>query len=347
MALKDKGKEKQRFHRASKEQVEKRSRQSGGLKSWFISDDIKTFVPKEGGKGNIMRILPATWEGAEHWGYDVYVHFGIGSNNSAFLCLDIMKGEPCPICEEKKRATKARDSSEEYLAKLEPTKRVMMYIIDRRNEDDGVLLWSAPWTIDKEICKKAVSKKTGELYILDDIDEGYDVIIDREGQGLKTKYSVEIDRDASPLGEHSELWLEHIEETPIPDALVFSDYESITKEFESGGLYVSKPMDEKSGSATAGKKTDRVKPKIVDDPEPEPNTEPEPELEDEPTWDSIHDMKRKALLELAEDNDISIDEDLDGEEIADTICAELGIKKKTVAKSESGKERLRKLRETK
>ena len=79
----------------TKEQIDKRARQSGGLKDWFIPEEIKTFTPKEGGKGNIIRILPPAWDDADHYGYDIYAHFGVGGENSAYLCLKKMKNEKC------------------------------------------------------------------------------------------------------------------------------------------------------------------------------------------------------------------------------------------------------------
>ena len=132
---KDKGKKRFDYGKRSKEQLEKRARQFGGLKDGFISDDVKVFTPQK--NDNILRILPPTWDGAEHWGYDVWVHYGIGPDNSAYLCLEKMKGEPCALCDERKRAQKAKDSTEDYVNKLEPTKRVLMFILDRKNMDEG------------------------------------------------------------------------------------------------------------------------------------------------------------------------------------------------------------------
>ncbi len=348
----------------TKEQIDKRARQSGGLKDWFVPEEIKMFVPKEGGKGNIIRILPPTWENAEHYGYDVYIHFGIGAENSAFLCPKKMKNKPCPICEELNRAQKEK-MPEEYIASLEVTKRVLMYVIDRKNEEDGPLLWSAAWTIDKDIAKRSRDKRTGEYRELDRVDSGHDVIIDREGTGLKTKYSIEIDREPTPLSDDDRLveeWLDYITENPIPDILVYRDYDYIKEVFEVGGMYDSsknkaKPQEEKK-TFKFGKKRD-----VSEEEEEEIgieagdivfSNEEEEEVdkrtvEEKMTWEEVHSLPRKKLLKMASEAGIDDDdvEEMEDDELADAICEAMEIEKKVTKKAISGKERLANLRKGK
>lgn len=346
--------EKRKFKYISrtKEQIDKRARQSGGLKDWFIPEEIKTFTPKEGGKGNIIRALPPTWDDAEHYGYDAYIHFGVGGENSAYLCLKKMKNERCPICEELARAQKEK-MSEEYIKSLDATKRVLMYIIDRKNEDDGPLLWSAAWTLDKDIAKRSKDKRTGKYRELDNIDKGYDIIIDREGAGLKTKYSVEIDSEPSVLGDNSEEWLDFITNNPIPDILVYFDYDHIKEAFEAGGVSntpIKKDEDKADKKAPKRSKKDDDEDEDVEDEEIVED-EDETEGDDEPTltWEDVHGMPRKKLNKLLADTEIDEEdaEDMEDEELADAICEDLGIKKKAAKKVESGKERLANLRKGK
>jgi hypothetical protein len=359
---KDKGKKRFDYGKRSKEQLEKRARQFGGLKDGFISDDVKVFTPQK--NDNILRILPPTWDGAEHWGYDVWVHYGIGPDNSAYLCLEKMKGEPCALCDERKRAQKAKDSTEDYVNKLEPTKRVLMFILDRKNMDEGVQLWPAAWTVDKDICKKAINKKTGEPYFIDDVDDGYDVIINREGVGRRTKYSIDVDRDTSELGGDAKDYLEYIDDNPIPTLLIYKDYDYLKEAFNMGGLYEydedkkankdkddddEKPAKSKKSRYDDDEKPARKKAKVEDD-EPEEEEEPKKKTkveDDEPeeklTWEDVHDLSLKKLKILALENDMEEDaiEDLSEEELADAICEELEITKK---KEKSAKERLSRLK---
>src|SRR3982751_6331107 len=90
----------------SSEAWEKRAHQSSSdFESW-LRDDYRIFSPAKG--ENHIRILPPSWEDAQHFGFDAYVHYGIGPERGSVLCLFKMKGEPCPICEQRARAERAR-----------------------------------------------------------------------------------------------------------------------------------------------------------------------------------------------------------------------------------------------
>ncbi len=298
-----------KYKKPSKEVLNKRANQSGSSGHWFLRDDVETFSPKDDKKGNQIRLMPPTWDEAEYWGYEVKVHYNVGSDNSAFLCLKEMKKKKCPICEEHDALAKKGKVDEEYLASLKPTRRVLMYVIDRKNEGDGPLVWAAPWTVDKEITIKSIHKKTGDSIPLDSPTEGYDIFFKRDGKGRNTKYTgFDKDDEPSPLSDNKKKmreWLEFIEENPLPSVIKFASYEEIAEAF-SGGMY---------------------------DYDSEKNKETKETNEDEEetlTWNDIHEMKRRKLEKLAsEKTDIDEEdmEDMDDDTLADKICDELGISK--------------------
>jgi len=82
------------------EQVRERAQRSIGGRDSYFNSDIQFFTAREG--DNNVRILPpppdADWG---HYGVGIVVHYGIGPDQGAYLCLDRMKSEPCPICEER------------------------------------------------------------------------------------------------------------------------------------------------------------------------------------------------------------------------------------------------------
>ena len=88
MAFKYRGKER------TVESVTRRSRESSGNFESYVLSDVKMFKPKEG--ENNVRILPPTWEDVDKWGdgweIAAHLHYGIGPDNGAYLCLDKMKG---------------------------------------------------------------------------------------------------------------------------------------------------------------------------------------------------------------------------------------------------------------
>jgi len=246
------GKGRFKYRSRSEDQLKRRQEQ-GSRGAGFLKGDHDRFTPHKG--ENVVRILPPTWDEAEHFGYDAWVHYGIGPDNSSFLCPHKMKGEECPICEERARADAAGD--EEYARQLAPSHRVLYWVIDRDNEKNGPLIWTAPWaSIDKEITAQVKDSRTGEILEIDHPDHGYDIEFLKEGERDRTKYTgIRISRHESELGRNAEEWLELVQENPLPDLLVFSDYDDIAKAFGGGKSNVKKSRDEDDGSRPSRRKT--------------------------------------------------------------------------------------------
>lgn len=216
----------------SYEQTKRQSEQTGGMYDSPIRQDITTFSPRSEGDYT-YRILPPSWEGHDHWGFEVHIHYGIGPDNQSYLCLDKMKGDSCPICEERREAESQGQS--DYASDLGSTKRWATWIIDRDNERDGPLIWLVPWSLDAEVAGLATDRRTKEVIELDNPEEGFDVDFTRRGTGLRTKYqSVRIARSSSPVSDDPDEqaeWQEVIEANPIPDCLHYYDYDYINRVF--------------------------------------------------------------------------------------------------------------------
>jgi hypothetical protein len=329
--------------------TKKRAEQQGGDFDSIFSDVVKVFTPAEA--PNNVRILPPTWPDAEHYGYDIHVHYGIGADNQAYLCLDKMRAEACPICEERARAVKKGD--EDYANDLKPSRRVAVYLIDREKEKEGVLLWSMPWTVDRDISKVAQDKRSGEWYNIDNPDEGYDVFFDRDGKGQRTKYTgFQIDRRPSPLGK--EEWLDFAVEHPIPDVLVFHDYEHILKVF--GGQ--TRGGNERSTDDRTPSRYDRQREQQRHDDRPQQREAPATQRRAPPptdyTWEDLHSMDYDALVEVITKERLDIpkpDDSKDDAELADWVAAELKVdapppprRGAPAEESESPRDRMRRMR---
>lgn len=219
----------------------------------LFKGDVKLFKPNEG--ENIIRIMPATWgfqpftdaeldkmseaelkrlsdeeeKYGNGWDLPIYVHYGVGPDNASYLCRDKMRGERCSICE-----AKAKTRNPDEADALAPTKRGLVWIIDRNAEKDGPILWSMPFSkIRNEIYSRSVDKKHGTPIIVDDVDEGFDIIFNRAGKDDRTNYTgVEVDRDPTPLHDDEKKqgkWLDYIMEHPLQEILNFYDEEHIEK----------------------------------------------------------------------------------------------------------------------
>ena len=213
------------------ESVVRKSKQAGGLYDSYLASDVQMYKSKEGEA--CVRILPPTWEDTEKWGdgweIGVYIHYSVGPDNGTYLCLDKMKGEPCPVCEARRTITDQDEADQ-----LKPGYRTLAWVIDRDNEKAGPMIWSMPITMFKEINARSIDKKTNAPILVDDPEEGYDIVFNRAGTTkTNTKYSaVEVTREPSPLHDDEKLqarWLEYITEHPLPDVLNFYDAEHIEK----------------------------------------------------------------------------------------------------------------------
>jgi hypothetical protein len=307
-----------RYQARNPEAATRRSTAGGGDFDKILRDDIKMFKVNDG--DNTIRIMPPTWDAPEHFGYDIHVHSGIGPDQQTYLCLDKMKGEPCPICDERKQAI--ADNDEEYADELKPVKRVLVALIDRDHEKDGPQVWAMPWGVDRDLCALVVDKKSGEVLPIDDPENGYDVEFTRTGTGIKTKYvGLQISRRESDLG--NDKWLDFMVDNPLPDLLQFYSYDHIAKVF---------------GGASGGGKSSRSSPKDELTEEQERDLakvdtrgrrNPSRDDDDALTWDGIHGMTYKELCAVIDDNKLDIDpeDSKDDEDLADWICEEMKIKK--------------------
>lgn len=326
--------------------LKRRASMRGSAQDSFTNQDVKFFTPRAG--DNRVRIMPPTWPTPEHYGFDLFVHYNIGPDNSSYICLDKISGEVgvCPICIERARAEAAGEK--EYADSLKPNRRVSVYVIDRDRPNEGVLLWNMPWTIDRDICAQAVDKSTGEVYNLDDPDNGYDVLFTREGQNQLTKYvGVQIARKPSPLSDDPDLaekWLQHVTTKPIPDQFIMYEPDHITKVFAGAA---AKTADEDAGTDT------EAPAKPAASPAPRRQLSRSRGKEDtELTREAVLAMSEDDLVSLIESRELAdgLGDDVDTmplPELASAVADALGLeaaKPTAGAASSSLKDRLAKLR---
>ena len=229
------------YHRRSAQAVERRANQSSGAFESYIREDIPIYRVKEG--TNILRVMPPPSRDYDHFGIDIFTHFGIGVNKSTYLCLHNMRDELCPVCEEHAQMLASfggrdlTDPDKDALRPFRAGKRVLMYGVDRKEEEKGPQAWAAPWTIDRELTTLMQDKRTGEVLWIDDPENGFDIDFSRKGTGLTTKYEgISIARRESPLHQDADklnAWLEFVAKNPLRDILVFREYEKIHKALHS------------------------------------------------------------------------------------------------------------------
>lgn len=216
--------------------IKRQANQHGGDFDSLAKDGIKEFKPKEG--KNTVRILPPTWDNADHYGYEAHINYNIGVNNRKYFSLSKMKGEKDPLEEAHKQAM--REGDKKLADALKPTKRLLYLIIDRNAEEEGPQLWMAPWTFDKKLAALSIDEDTGSVIdpAIDDPDGGCDIRFYYEKTGKQfPDYPAEKMRilKPSPLHEDEDKameWLDYVAANPVPSMLNFYDYDHISEAFD-------------------------------------------------------------------------------------------------------------------
>jgi hypothetical protein len=216
-----------KYKKRSVDEVKKRADQTGGNYDSPVLRGFDMWRP-QGGE-NIIRILPPTWDDFEHYGFDVYEHRFIGSDSSNYICLNKMKGKHCPACDEAKALKD--DGEEDDAKKMSFQKRCWVWIVDRSDKSLTPQIWDMSWSQDRDLAAMTTLRGGKVLYI-DHPDDGYDVIVKKKGAGMKTSYTITIDRDSSPISDDDdkqEEILNFIQENPVPTVLQFFSAEHIEK----------------------------------------------------------------------------------------------------------------------
>lgn len=306
------GSDRPAYHARSPEQWKKREERGGDFDRMF-EDGIKSFKVKDG--DNSIRIVEPTWDDPEHFGFDIYVHYSIGPEKQTYLCPSKMNNEPCPICEERTRA--ARSGDEEYAKELEPRKRVLVYLIDRNNEKEGVMIWAMPKSFDTDLISISQDKRTGEILQIDDPFEGYDVDFDKQGSKDRTRYTgISIARRSSELGK--EEWRDFAFDHPLPSILKFYPYDHLAAAFggSAPARGSSRDKEDEEDDRPSGRDRDSGRGRSS-------SKSRDPEY----SFESVHEMTYDEMCDLVEDQKLDIvPEDSDSDEdLADWICEEMNL----------------------
>lgn len=251
-----------KYERRSEDSFQKQAEGGGGSWARVFKDQFKTFKVKEG--DHRIRILPPTFEGAEHYALSMWIHSSVGPDRETFLCLNKMRQEPCPVCEEHRRAQR-EGGDEKYVYSLRPYERRLVWIINRAPgaEADGPILYDMPYAkMDKMICAVAKDQETGEVLWIDDPDNGYDIFFNRKGTTQTgTVYSGHAPaRRASPISrdeEQQQAWLDFITQHPLDSVLNYYSYEHIQSVFSGSAPRKGKTEEESQPARTRSEDPDR------------------------------------------------------------------------------------------
>ena len=294
------------YKERSADDFKKQKEKGSGDFDALFKDGVSMFTAPEG--SHHVRFLPPADEGEDHYALEVYIHYGIGPDNKRYWCPEKMGLGPCPICEERRALAEA---GEESAAKsLRPAKRLIAYVIDRKDEASGPKIWNMPFSVDKELLELCFDEETNEVVFIDHPDEGHDVRFKRVGKGMQdTKYiAFKIDQEGTPihaLPKRMDDWLGFIMDNPLSSTLKMYSYdylagvigtgaapaEHVEEEEQYGETETYYEGEETYGAETETYESEQGTPEEGYDEnyggeygeEPGPEVEPEPEPARRPT----------------------------------------------------------------
>lgn len=176
------------------------SRESSGKYNDYFTDDLplpKWFCNEGDHALDVIPFLagdkhPNVAEGRPTHNVDLFVHFGIGVTESAYICPARMGKGKCPICEYQAELKKQKNYDEDYVKSFNAKRRVVYNVLvydTPKDEDAGMMIWEASHHLaEKNIMAIARNKRSGGFVKWASPDVGKTIEFTREGKGISTKY---------------------------------------------------------------------------------------------------------------------------------------------------------------
>lgn len=172
------------------------------------------FLKLEVGR-TVIRFLPPPAGQRTHL-FKTWQHF-INIPGSAapvvFACPSRMANEVCPACAEANRLNRTGLSADRDCAKdFWPSRRIFAAVIDRDDPGKGPQIFGFGPMIDDQLNAIRRNEDIGGDYT-DPID-GFDIVIEKTGSGLDTRYKVFAQRNTSRAGSDEQIdeWMDEVPE---------------------------------------------------------------------------------------------------------------------------------------
>jgi hypothetical protein len=290
---------------------------SMGRRDYIFKEKVTNYKPYDG--ENNIRILPPTWEDAMHWGLAIYTHYKIGINQSNYLCLEMMLGKPCPVCIAQRKEPAKSEASNNLKAKLS----MAAYLIDRKNKGNGPSIWLMP---HKQIAEPIVimsDRYTGEYKLIDHPEMGRDILFNKSGKELLTRYTAVQMLDPSPLSSdklEAKQWLDYITAKPLKSLLQYRSFDHIEKALHG----IESPDNDSNDVQANSNLSSSIEEPDVDFDQP---STPEPTSTNQRLKSLIKNMNMEQMLNYVKEENILLDVTMfdSDDELRDALMTELGI----------------------
>ena len=138
-----------------------------------------------------IRVMPPSAENIEEFWFVTGTHFNVGPDERAVPCPELSGiEESCFLCRLVKHLRRGDEDEAAEAEAMGARPRYLLSIVDLEKPQDGVQVWPAPKTIFRQLKKFWLNAE--DYGDFTSFEEGFDIIIEKLGSGINTKY------DATP-----------------------------------------------------------------------------------------------------------------------------------------------------
>ena len=159
-----------------------------GIKTWKCGegDHEVDIIPYYVGEHHPTR-KPPDWD----YVLDIWVHYGVGVNEDAFLCMAKTYKQRCAVCDYQKKLRDLEGVDEDLIKSLNPKRRSIYNIVclDNSKElDKGIQVWDSSHYLMERLLVPLTRTKHGDKIYFCDPEGGKSVAFTREGSREKTSF---------------------------------------------------------------------------------------------------------------------------------------------------------------
>jgi len=182
---------------------------------------------------NIIRMMPPLVGMTEPW-VTIYQHFVKvpGGKQVVFNCPRRTENKRCPACEKADRLKATGNPADEEAARqYYAGARNISFAINREDQDSGIQLMPFGTTVKKRL--RHFREKLGKDFT--NLENGFDLVIERMGEGLKTEYQCDLGEQGPVLGDMDKFagWVEELPE--LSSFTKVLPYDTILEKFATAG----------------------------------------------------------------------------------------------------------------
>lgn len=149
---------------------------------------------------NVLRFLPP-WKDADDFTRIFGKHWNLGPEGKTMVyCPRICFDKPCPICDNIEAMWKRKpdDATKEWLKKVSSAPRFYANVIDMADLSAGVQVAELPKSVLMELYA-IMTDRDVVIGDITDLETGREIIIDKVGKGLSTRYTVRAKLTPTPV----------------------------------------------------------------------------------------------------------------------------------------------------